>query len=596
MSLDGYLTIGVVALMTAGLAFEVAGADAILFAALAVLMLFGIITPTEALSGFANKGMMTVAVLFIISQAVQNTGALDGLSRRFLTMKKDGGVSAMMLRMMVPVTAVSAFLNNTPIVLMFVPIIKNWAEKLNFSASKFLIPLSYASIFGGICTLIGTSTNLVVHGLMLDNKMTGLSMFELTKIGLPCAVLGWFYMAFIGKRVLPDRKDIMEVIKEKPKEYVTTLRVTEDCDLAGKTIQEAGLRNLKGLFLVSIERDGKSLGAVSHDEQIFAGDHLIFAGITSAIVDLYNIPGLVPVEEDLGGVKRHLVEAVISSNAPVRGKTVKECGFRSVYGASIIAVHRNGERVLARIGDIILHPGDTLLMLTGADFTREWRNSEDFYLVSDIKKVETKAYHKSWLALGIVALMILVATFGDNLPRLAGERISMLHAAFGAALLLVLTRCIGVNDARRSVHLNVLITIACAFGISKALQNSGAAAVIAAGVINMVKSLGPVGVLGAIYLITTIFTEIITNNAAAALVFPIALSAASQMGIDARPFFIAIAIAASASFATPIGYQTNLIVQGPGGYKFKDYFKVGLPLNILFFIAAVLIIPVFWSF
>jgi len=596
MSFEGYLTIGVVALMTVALALELTGADAILFGALAILMLFGIVTPSEALSGFSNKGMMTVAVLFIISRAIQNTGALEGVSKRFLTMKKDGHLSMMMLRMMMPITFMSAFLNNTPIVVMFVPVVKKWAEKLHFSGSKFLIPLSYASIFGGICTLIGTSTNLVVHGLMLDNGLGGISMFELAKIGVPCAVIGWLYLAFWGSKVLPDRKDIMEVINENRKEYVVAMAVQEGCDLIGKTIQEAGLRNLRGLYLVEIERDGKSLGPVSHDQEIQIHDHLMFAGITSAIVDLCDIHGLVPVEEDLHGIRQHLVEAVISSNSPVIGMTVKESAFRTKYGAGIIAVHRNGERILSKIGSIVLKAGDTLLLLAPRRFVDNWKNSADFFLVSTVKTVKPKAYHKSYLALSILVLMILAATFGKQLPTIGGQHINMLHAGFAAALLMVLTRCIRIGEARESIQWHVLITIACAFGISKALQNSGAAAAIAGGVINVVKGLGPIGVLGAIYLLTTIFTEIITNNAAAALVFPIALAAAQKMGIDPKPFFIAIAIAASASFLTPIGYQTNLIVQGPGGYKFKDYFKVGLPLNILFFIAAVIIIPMFWGF
>jgi len=596
MGVDGIFTLLVIVAMTIALAREVTGADAILFAALVLLMLTGIVTPKEALVGFSNPGMITVAVLFIISRAVQNTGALDGVSKYFLSMKKDGGISMLLLRMMAPITCVSAFLNNTPVVVMFTPVVKNWAEKLNFSPSKFLIPLSYATIFGGVCTLIGTSTNLVVHGLMLDNNMAGLSMFELAKVGGPCALLGWLYMAFIGKRILPDRQDIMEVISEKRKEYVTAMRVNAGCQFIGKSIQEAGLRNLRGLYLVEIEREDRSLGPVSHDEQIKEGDHLMFAGITSAIVDLCEIPGLVPVEEDLRGMRKTMMEAVISSNSPVVGKTVKEFGFRSYYGAAIIAVHRNGERIFSKIGDILLKPGDTLLLLTTGDFVKEWKNSEDFYLISDIKEMKTRNHHKSYLALGILALMILAATLGGSLPKVAGKNISMLHAAFGAAVLLVLTRCVSVTEARKSIHWDVLITIACAFGISKALQNSGAAQAIASMIINAVKGSGAVGVLAAIYLMTTVFTEIITNNAAAALIFPIAYSAAAQIGADPKPFFIAIAIAASASFSTPIGYQTNLIVQGPGGYKFKDYFKVGLPLNILFFIAALMIIPVFWKF
>jgi len=596
MGIEAYFTVTVILIMTAALAFELAGADAILFSALAVLMLFGIVTPQEALAGFSNKGVMTVGLLFIVSHAVQTTGALDGLSSRFLAKSKDGPLAWIMLRMMIPVTCLSAFLNNTPIVVMFVPVIKKWAGRLNIPSSKFLLPLSYAAIFGGICTLIGTSTNLVVHGLMLENGFEGISMFELSRIGIPCAVLGWLYLAFVGKRFLPERKDIFEVIKDKRKEYVVAMEVRRGCDFIGKSIQEAGLRNLRGLYLVEIERGDKSLGPVSHEEVIQQGDHLMFAGVTTAVADLCDIPGLVPLEEDLRGIRQHLVEVVVSANSPVIGRTIKESGFRTKYGPAIIAVHRNGERVLSKVGSIVLRPGDTLLLLTTPDFMQNWKNSEDFYLISTIKALKRKVYHKSYLALGILALMILGATLGRHFPKIAGEHFSMFHSGFAAVLLLILTRCVKIDEARRSVRWTILITIACAFGISKALQNSGAAAVIAGGVIQMARGMGTIGILAAVYLITTLFTEIITNNAAAALVFPIAFSAAQQAGVNPKPFFIAIAVGASASFLTPIGYQTNLIVQGPGGYKFGDYFKVGLPLNLLFFIAAMVIIPFFWNF
>lgn len=601
MGIEGYITLGVIALMTAGLALEIAGADFLLFAALSALIFTGIISPGEALAGFSNQGMLTVAVLFVISRAVQNTGALNNIARFFLSNKSEKGVSRLMLKMMLPVTFLSAFLNNTPIVVIFTQMVKKWAERLHLSPSKFLIPLSYAAIFGGVCTLIGTSTNLVVHGLMLENGMAGISMFELARIGVPCALIGWLYMAFIGKKLLPERKHLLEVVGANRKEYVVEMNVQKGCEFAGKTIKEAGLRNLKGLFLLEIERNGESIGPVSSEEKVHKGDRLMFVGITSAIVELQEISGLVPVarelfEKDFAAMQPHLIEAVVSSSSPVLGKTVKECKFRLHYGAGVIAVHRNGERIRSKIGSIRLKTGDTLLLLAGKEFLDNWKNSQDFYLISDVKSVKPRSKRKSYIAMTIVGLMVLVATIGRYLPEIGGQRIGMLHAVLAAAILMVLTRCVRFSEARQSLRLDILIIIACAFGISKALQNSGAAGAIAGFMINTVKSLGPIGVLAGIYLITTVFTEIITNNAAAALIFPIAFSAASQLGVSPRPLFIAIAIAASASFATPIGYQTNLIVQGAGGYKFSDYFKVGLPLNILFFIASMIIIPLFWSF
>ncbi len=596
MGFEGYFTIAVIVFMIIALAIEITSADAILFTALVMLILGGVVSPAEAFDGFSNQGLVTVAVLFIVSQAVRNTGAITRVISPFLFKNRKRGISFLILKLMMPVTFLSAFLNNTPIVVIFVPIVKKWAEKLGQPPSKFLIPLSYAAMFGGICTLIGTSTNLVLHGLMLDHNMPGFSMFELSRIGIPAALVGWTYLAFIGHRFLPDRRNIMEVIGVNRKEYVVRMRVKPGCELIGKSILEAGLRNLKGLFLVEIERRGKSLGPVSSNEIIEENDQLLFAGITSAVIDLCDIHGLVPVEADLHNIRGCLVEAVISSNSPVLGKTIKECSFRGRYGAAVLAVHRNGERVLSKIGSIKLHPGDTLLLLASHNFVNNWKNSQDFYLISPLRSVKPKVYHKSYLALVILVMMVLFATFGRYFPVVGGEHITMLHAALVAAVLLVAFRCVSVEEARNAVRFDVLITIACALGICKGLQNSGVAETVAALVINAVHGIGPVGVLASVYVFTALFTSVITNNAAAALAFPIAYSAALKIGADPKPFFVAVAVAASASFLTPIGYQTNLIVQGAGGYKFRDYFKVGLPLSLLFFLVSMIVIPMCWRF
>ncbi|MEA3489972.1 MAG: SLC13 family permease, partial [Candidatus Omnitrophota bacterium] len=596
VNFTSFFPIIVIAAMTTILAFEILPSAIVLAGALLVFLLTGIIDPTETLAGLSNRGMITVALLFIVAAGLRYTGALNAVANRFLGKTKKKSLVSSLFRMMVPVSFLSAFLNNTPIVVIFTPIIKKWAEKLGLSASKFLIPLSYATIFGGVCTLIGTSTNLVVHGMMLQNGIKGLSMFELGKVGLPCAIIGWIYLAFFGHKLLPERKDILETVRDNRKEYFIGMKVTGNCPIIGKTITKAGLRNLKNVYLMEIERAGEIFGPVSPDEKVLNGDVLYFVGVTSAVVDLQDIPGLVPAahrmfEEGFIKESSHLVEAVISDSSPILGKTVKKANFREKYKAGVVAIHRNGERIKEKVGDIRLHAGDVLLLLATDDFLRNWSDSRDFYVVSRIKKQEPRVYHKAYVAVAILVLMVLAATFGGVLPRIGGNRISMFYAAAAAAAFMMITRCVTIGQAKRSLDMNVLLTIVCAFGISKALQNSGAAAAIADFMINLVKGFGPVGVLAAIYLLTTVFTEIITNNAAAVLIFPIAYSAGLQLGVDPRPFFIAIAIAASASFATPIGYQTNLIVQGAGGYKFTDYLKAGLPLNILFFIVSVIIIP-----
>lgn len=601
MGIEGIFTIVLIILMLIALALEIMGTDIILFTTLAILLLSGIISPEEAFSGFANQGMITVGILFIISRAIRNTGALNNLALKIL--KNDPRkkkLPGLLLRMMIPVSAISAFLNNTPVVVLFVPMVKKWAEKINISPSKLLIPLSYAAIFGGVCTLIGTSTNLVVHGLMLENGLEGLTMFELAKVGIPCAIIGWIYLSLTGNKLLPDRKDTAYLVGENRKEYVVEMLVKKGCELIGQSIEEAGLRNLKGLYLLEIEREGKSIAPASPTEKIRLQDRLMFVGVTDAVVDLQKIVGLVSVaqdrfEQDFKSMQTNFIEAVISSSSPVIGNTIKEYNFRKRYGAGVVAVHRNGERIKSRIGDIKLKAGDTLLLISAEHFIHRWKDSQDFYLVSTVSSATPAAFNKAPIAIGILVLMVLTATLGRFLPKIGGVHINMLHAAMGALILLVLTGCIGLHQIKKAVRWDILITIACAFGISKGLQNSGAAEAVAGSMIKVVSYFGPVGVLAGVYLLTSVFTEIITNNAAAAFMFPIAYAAALKLNVDPHPFFIAIAIAASASFSTPIGYQTNLIVKGAGNYRFRDYFKIGIFLNLLFFVASIIIIPIFWE-
>lgn len=596
-----FLTVGVMVAVLAVLVLDRVPAELAFLGALIFLMASGVVSPAEALSGFSNSGVITIGMLFIVSAAIQNTGSLNSVMNGILGYRRSRKLPPLILRLMFPVAAVSAFINNTPIVVILVPIVKRWAEKLRVPASKFLIPLSYAAIFGGMCTLIGTSTNLVVHGLMLDAGLAGYSFFELAKIGVPFAVAGTLYTAFIGSRLLPGHKDTRAMFEENKKEYIVEMKVRPECELAGRTVQEAGLRNLRGLFLIDIEREGKSLGPVSRRETILAEDRLIFVGLTGAIVDLQEIPGLVPaademIERDFASMRTHLVEAVISANSPILDKTVKESQFRRKYGAGIIAVHRNGERIRSKIGSIQLKAGDTLLLLAPPEFLDSFRDSQDFLLVSSIKTKAPVAWQKASLTLGIVSAMILGAVFGPSWIRIGGEPLRILQCSSVAAVLLILTRSIRWMEARKAVRTDILLMIACALGISKALTNSGLAELLARSLIDLSSAFGPAGVLMAVYFATMILTEVMTNNAAAAFLFPVALAASHQLGVDPKPMLVAVTVAASSSFATPIGYQTNLIVQGAGGYRFADYLRVGGPLSLLLFLLGGLLIPLLWSF
>jgi len=585
------LTLAVIAGMFVALALEFLAPDIILFVSLAVLFLSGVLTPEEAFVGFSNQGMLTVGILFIVAYAAQSSGILESAASRI--MGRGEGLRRSLLRMALPTAGLSAFLNNTPIVAMFTPAVRDWARSRGLSPSKFLIPLSYASIFGGICTLIGTSTNLVVNGLLQQEMDTSLSFFELAWVGVPAAFVGILYLTLVGHRLLPDHKGPVDDLRESGREYLVEMEIRAGCPLIGKTVAEAGLRNLQGLFLAEIFRDNESIAPVTPSDRLRQHDRLLFTGMVQSIVQLQKIENLIPVDEprlyhDLrrSGQAR-VVEAVVSRTSPMLGRTIKEGNFRAHYGAVVLSVHRCGERVVDKIGNIVLKAGDTLLLLVNDDFFKTWNQSRDFYMISSGTTMPTVDRKKSIISMVSLTGMVILAGTGV-LP--------IFKAAILAASILVLTGTVKPADARKSIEWNVLIVIACAFGISKAMDKTGAAAFIAHWIINAVHGLGPLGLLGAVYLITSVMTEVITNNAAAALAFPIAISASSQVSADPMPFVIAVAIGASAAFSTPFGYQTNMMVYGPGSYRFRDFVRVGLPLNFLIMLVAMVVIPVVWKF
>lgn len=591
MSPEAIYTLAIVGLMLLALVFEIMAPDVIVFSALGLLFLFGILTPTEAFQGFSNSGMLTVGILFIVAYAAQTSGILEFFANRIMGNVR-GGRRAL-LRMVVPVLGLSAFLNNTPIVAMFIPTVRDWALSKGLAPSKFLIPLSYAAILGGTCTLIGTSTNLVVDGLLKQSTNQSISMFELAWVGIPCVGAGVLYMLIFGFRALPGRRDLPKDLREPGREYMLEMKVLPNSPLAGLTVKEAGLRRLDDIYLAEITRNGETLAPVKPTDQIVAGDYLHFTGSIDGIVRLQKFQGLVPSQErefcdtiQKSGRGR-IVEAVVSRSSPMLGKTIREGNFRARYDAAILAVHRHGELVGQGFGRLVLKPGDTLLLLAGEDFFKRWNQARDFYLISKVSDLPVVDRKKS--------LTSFMALFGMVVLAASGV-LDILQAAILVAMVLLLTRTVTIVEARRSIELNVLIVIAASFGISQALLKTGAASFLAHGVIDAVGRLGPVGLLAAIYFVTMLLTELITNNAAAALVFPVAMSAASQAGLDPKPFAIAIAMAASASFSTPIGYQTNLMVYGPGGYRFTDFMKVGIPLNLICMAVAVTMIPLVWKF
>ncbi|MBI1195469.1 MAG: TRAP transporter large permease subunit [Gammaproteobacteria bacterium] len=590
MGFDAWYTLAIVALSFGLLAWGVAAPDIVLVGALTLLLVAGILTPDQALSGLANEGMVTVGVLYIVVTGLRETGAISWIVQNILGHPRS--TQRAQIRLMTPVVAMSAFLNNTPVVAMMIPAVTEWARRHHLSVSRLMMPLSYAAIAGGTCTLIGTSTNLVVNGMLVDQtKLPGLGMFDLAWIGIPVVLTVMGTVILTSRWTLPERKPALTQVSENARGYTVEMLVEANGPLVGHTVQEAGLRHLPGLYLIEIDRQGDVIPAVAPEERLQAEDRLIFVGVVESVVDLQKIRGLVPATDQVYKISasrpdRSLIEAVVSDSCPMVGKSIRQGRFRTHYNAAIIAVSRNGEQIRGKIGDIVLRPGDTLLLEAHHSFANQQRNSRDFYLLSRLED-STRPNHER----ALIALMILIAM----VVSVAAGWLSMLKAALLAGGLMIITRCTRGRTARDAVDWQVLIVIAASLGIGQAISITGAAGGVAHGLMSLAGE-EPRVVLGMIYLITTLFTSLITNNTAAVLMFPIGVAVAKTLGVDLMPFVVTIMIGASASFATPIGYQTNLMVMGPGGYRFSDYMRLGVPLNLLVGLIVIWLVPMIWPF
>jgi di/tricarboxylate transporter len=462
---------------------------------------------------------------------------------------------------------------------------------MGHSVSQLLIPLSFASILGGMCTLIGTSTNLVINGLYQAHfGGESLGIFEITKIGLPCALIGLIFILLFSKKLLPDA-DRVEKEFSDPREYTAEMIVESGRGLSGRTILDAGLRQLPGGYLVEVIRNSYVHSPVDPSMELRDEDRLVFAGDVESILELRNLPGLMVAENPLFVLnmplnERRIVEVVVSLTCPEVGHRIRDCNFRKRYNAAILALARNGKRIKGRIGDIRLKAGDTLLIEAHAGFAPRQKDSRDFLLINERQDAVLVEHRKAPVSIILLLGMVLSVAF---------QFVSMLNAAVITAMLMLLFKCSNVKRAQKSIEWNVLLVIAAALGLGSALDKTGVAGVIANGLIGLGRN-NPHAALALVYLTSVLFTELITNNAAAVLVFPIALSTAESLGVDAKPFIFCIMIGASASFITPIGYQTNLMVYGPGGYRFSDYLKIGFPLSILIAICTIVLIPIIWPF
>ncbi|MBA4020529.1 MAG: SLC13 family permease [Pirellula sp.] len=589
MGWQGWYTIAVLFLTLGLLAWGKTAPAAIMWGAVALLYGAGILNETTALSGLANEGMVTVAVLYIVGAGISETGAIDFLAQRVLGSPKSQ--TAAVARLMLPTAAISAFINNTPLVAMLIPIVNDWAKKNRVPVSKLMLPLSYAAILGGTCSLIGTSTNLVVSGLYKQHfPGQSIGMFDISWVGIPAALAGCAFVIFTSKKLLPDRRPALSQLAD-PRQYTVEMLVDPSSPQVGKTIEEAGLRHLPGVYLAEIDRDGIVLPAVAPEERLRANDRLVFVGVIESVVDLQRTRGLMPATDqvfklDSPRSQRCLIEAVVSNTCSLVGQTIRDAKFRSTYNAVVLAVARNGERLSGKIGDIVVTTGDTLLLEAHPSFVNQHRNSRDFFLVSQLQDSHPPKHDKAGIALTILIGMIVAAGF-SLLP--------MLQAAVIAAALILLTGCCSVEQAKRNLNSDVLLAIAASLAISKGLEVTGAAKFMAESMTSAAAGSDWLALV-MIYLGTVLVTEAVTNNAAAALMFPLAVATAGKLEANHFPFVIAVMMGASNGFATPIGYQTNLMVYGPGGYRFSDYLRIGIPLDILVGIITVALAPLVWPF
>lgn len=603
LTIAAWLTIAVIGGVFVALATSRLQPDVILLSASTALLLGGVLDVKQVLSGYSNAGVVTVGVLYVVVAGLRDTGAVSSFAQHWLGRPKT--VAAAQLRMMLPVAGASMFMNNTPLVAAMVPAVTEWARKLGLPVSALLLPLSYAAILGGLCTLIGTSTNLVVAGLLQSEVAAGratqgLGFFTLMPIGLAAIAIGMLWITVASPRLLPARGSAVRDTDD-PRAYTVEMLVMAGGAVDGRSIEDAGLRHLPGCYLGEVDRNGEILAAIGPGFRLQGGDRLVFVGLVETVIDLQKIAGLLPATDQtfkLDGPRagRILIEAVVSDSSPLLGRSIREGHFRTRYNAVVIAVARGGERLHQRLGDIILEQGDTLLLEARPAFLEQQRNSRDFYLVSGVPDSHPLRHERAGIALAILALMVIAATLFEQLEYFRALNFGVLHAVLPAALLMIATGCCSVDSARRNVDWAVLVVIGSAIALGRAVEVTGLASGAASFLIGDATSASPLLALAVVYGVTMLATELLSNNAAAVLMFPIAMATAHSLGLDPMPFVVATTIAASCGFATPLGYQTHMMVYGPGGYRFGDFLRMGLPLNVLVGVVTVAVTPLLMPF
>ena len=555
--------------------------DVVMAGGIGLLILTGVLEPRDAFAGLSSVSILTIALLLVVSQGVIETGLIQWIGP--MLFGRTSNLLVSQVRLMVPVAAFSAFINNTPLVAMCIPLVQDFSRRSRITPGKLFIPLTYAATLGGVCTLIGTSTNLVVNEMWVESGHPSMSMFDLVPVGLPVALAGITVVLVTGRWLLPDSRSA-SLGGLDPRSYAVEMRVT-GAPIAGNTVEGASLRGLEGLYLAEIQRGGDLIAPVEPSTRLQEGDRLFFIGDVSSIVSLQRLRGISAEAEQVQKLgtaphKRFLVEVVISDSNPLLGRTIRESRFRNVYDAVVIAVSRNGERLTnIKLGTVVLRAGDVLLLETQEAFLNAHASSRDFLLMSRVEDSAPVRHERAWIAALIIVGVVVVATFEPF-----GFR--MFHAALAGAGATLATRCCTATQARKALNVRLLFVIAGSLALGLALERTGIARWFADQLISVSRG-SPLGTLVAIYVTTVVLSELVSHVTSAALVFPIALAAASAQGLDPKLTAILVMIAASASFATPIGYQTNLMVQAPGGYRFTDYTRIGVPLGVVVGIVAI---------
>lgn len=584
---QAWLTLGVIVAIAVALLRDLARPDLVFLGGLGTLLLAGVLTPDQAFAGFSNTAVLTIGALFVVAAGVQRTDALGFLDR--LLFGKKARPTTALIRLMAPTAALSSILNNTPIVAMLTPRVQQWAQQVGIPVSRLLIPLSYAAIVGGLITLIGTSTNIIVSGLLEESGYAPFGMFDLTWVGIPAALGVILFMAFVGYRLLPIQSDEAPDIEGGLKDCLFELRVGQNAPFLGQSIDEANLRALGRAYLIHIRR-GKRLVPATPGEVLRTGDILAFVGDALTLESLLARPGLERTLEVVGEEALQtlpLYEAVVADSSNLVGKTLKSAHFRETYGGVVLAIQRRGERMHDTIGGVPIKAGDLLLVEAQNGFDKRWNaNRDEFYLVAARKPRAMRALpRKAPVALLLLAAMFLLVAF---------EVLTLVTAVFCAALGMLMTRCLSGSEARQSVNLQVLIVIAAALGLGQAIIQTGLADALAGGLAHATEGASPLLVLAILYLTTNVLTEVITHKAAAVLMLPIALATATDLALDPKALAIIVTVGAAASFSTPIGYQTNLMVMSAGGYRFRDYMRAGVPVSLLVMSITVSVVYYVW--